>query len=108
MSDTTAPLNSNSRKRSDPELIDSFLNYFLVFETFQEIPIPLNLDHDYDDMDENTQKAWQEYVFTAVNERAKQECMTILKRHLKEWERNLIKHRVIVFFKKFEINPEQD
>ena len=108
MSEIPAPYNPSPKKKSDLENIAAFLNYFLVVETLEEMPIPEHLNRDYDDLDERGKKAWRDHTFKAVFEKAHQGCIEMLRRHLKEVERNLIKRRIIDFFKQAGIEYDNE
>ncbi|HEY5038862.1 MAG TPA: hypothetical protein VIJ93_07310 [bacterium] len=108
MSEIPAPYNPTPKKRSDLENIAAFLNYFLVVETLEDMNIPDHLALDYDDMNVKQKKEWYEFSFNAMFIRASQEILVMLRRQLNVVELNLIKRRIVDFFKQAGIEYLKD
>ncbi len=95
-------------KENDIQLISKFLNDFLVFEIFINIPCPKNLQYDYEDLDDSGKKELFEYTFNYVFRDACIETAEFLGRGLRLIELNLIRRRSLNFLKQNGLEYYQD
>ena len=100
MSEIPFPYNPKGQKKSDIVRIAHFMNGFLGVEMLYDIPCPDKfLKRKYDDLDEDEQKEWFEYTFAATFRDATFHVVGFLRRELKAVEINLIKRRIMNYFK---------
>ena len=83
-----------------------FLNYYLTRETLEEIQTPNHLAKDYDDMTGEERKEFYEYCFHKLLGMAGLEICKMLGRRLRIVELNLVKRRILDFFKQAGIEKE--
>jgi len=107
MSEIPAPYNSSGPRKKDIERIADFMNGFLSIEMFEEIQYPENMRRPYDDMDDDLKQLWYEYTFHEIFRDAGMSVSGFVGRQLSRVELNLIKRRIINFFKQIRIEHER-
>lgn len=96
------------KKQSNLERVAAFMNGFLGVEMLDDIQYPDTLRVcDYDDLDEDEQKEWYEYTLNAVFRDATFQAIGALRRELSTVELNLIKRRIVNYFKQSGIEFEK-
>lgn len=99
MSAAPAPHNPKDGRISDIERVARFMNGYLSVETLEEIPCLENLQCDFDDLDRDGKREWVEYTFNELFRMACLEVYGVLGRGPKLLELNLIKRRIVDYFK---------
>lgn len=99
---------NHPKKPSDIERIAQFMTAYLCVEVLDTIPCPDHLQCDYDDLDEAGKNEWFEYTANAVFSEAAQEIVNRLGRQLSVVELNLIKRRIVDYFKTAGIEYKKD
>src|SRR5579883_3318021 len=107
MSETPAPYNPKGKKLSDMERVAKFMNGDLSLETLEELPCPENIDKDYDDMNAKEKREWVEYTFNELFRMASLEVFSVLGRGANALELNLMKRRIVNYFKNIGIEYEK-
>ncbi len=95
-------------KKNDVVRIATFMNDFLNVEMIETIPYPNNIRGQYDDLDDEEKNQWLEYTFDVVFLNAHRKATGLLGRVLSFVESNLIKRRIINFFKQSGIGTTRD
>ncbi|SRR5258708_37192495 len=93
-------------KKKDLERIAKFMNGFLNLEMFDEIRYPEDQHCPYDDMSDEKKQQWYEYTFHEMFKDAAMQIAGLLGRQLSIVELNLIKRRIVDFFKRIGIDHE--
>ncbi len=99
MSEVPAPYNPKDKKTSDIERVARFMNGYLSLEILEEIPCPESLQRDYDDLDGDGKRQWVEYTFCELFRMASLEVYGVLGRGPNPLELNLMKRRIVNYFK---------
>jgi len=108
MTENPNPSNKSKKpKPSDIERIAHFMTAYLGVEMLEDIPCPEHLQKDYDDLDKDGKREWFEYTFHEVFKDAAFNVFGLLGRQLSVVELNLIKRRIVDFFKKAGIEYEK-
>ncbi len=99
MSEIPAPYGNKEKKKSDIERIAAFMTRFLEVGILGTFPYPEDLQKIYQDLDNPGKNEWYEHTFSAVFRDACQSVIGLLGRVLKPVEINLIKRRIVNYFK---------
>ena len=101
----------NQRPPNNPQDIQRialFMNGFLSVENLDSLPCPVPLRCDYQDLDGKGKEEWFVHHFHALFRDAAIEVAGLLGRQLSLVELNLIRRRIINFFKKLGIEYHGD
>lgn len=106
MSEIPAPYGKENRP---PALrLAQFLNGYLSWELLEDIPTPKKFHKDFEDMTKEVQQDFIEFALNAVFSEATRDVTEFLGRTPTIIEINLIKRRVVNFFKRGRIEYEKD
>jgi hypothetical protein len=106
MSEIPAPYGHDNRH--PVQRLADFLNGYLSWELLEDIPTPEKFHKDYEDMTPDDQRDFTEFALNAVFAEATRDVAEFLGRNPTIVEINLIKRRVVNFFKRGGIEYERD
>jgi hypothetical protein len=99
MSEVPTQYHSKGPNKNDLVRVAHFMNGFLGFEIFKDMPRPESVKRNYDDLDDNGKLQWLEYAYWAIFKDATMGAADLLGRGLRKVEKALIQRRIMNYFK---------